>query len=151
MSGIKDFLSNVWNSIKHIFDKISEEEKKAVHIGVTVVEKIKQFIDTPIADFITDLIPGEVDDEIKDTLRLYLPKVLVELQLTANCVDQTEDPNEIVTCALKTLGEVGQDAKNAFLHDLAALISQAASDGTISWSDSIYLVQWYYDHKKPTT
>lgn len=145
---IKNFLSNIWDSIKHIFDKISEEEKKAVHIGVTVVEKIKQFIDSPVTDFVTDIIPGEVDDNIKEILRAYLPKILVELQLTANCVDATADPNEIVTCALKTLGEVGQDAKNAFLHDLAALISQAASDGTISWSDSVYLVQWYYEHKQ---
>jgi hypothetical protein len=134
-----------WIRGMHLFDKISPELKTAIHIGVIVVEKIKQFIETPLADVVTAIIPGEIDDTVKNLLREYLPRLFVELRLADSCVDLT-DPNEIVACALKTLQQIEGDFKNAFLHDISILVAQVAADGKLDWMDGVYLTEYYYQH-----
>jgi hypothetical protein len=47
-----------------------------IPIGISVVNKIKTFIDSPAADIITAIIPGTLDDAVKVWLRQYLPVIL---------------------------------------------------------------------------
>jgi hypothetical protein len=50
-----------------------------------VTENIKNFTDSPVADVLTVLIPGDIDDKIKDWLRAKLPVILTELKLVDRC------------------------------------------------------------------
>lgn len=143
---LKSFFMKIWETIEDFFQGLLPELKDAIRIGVTVVQNIKKVMDTPVPDVLTAIIPGDVDDKIKERIREYLPKVLVELRLANECSDLT-DPNEIVTCALKTLSQIGDDYQSAFLHDLSVLIAQIAADGKLTWSDGVYLAQWYYSHR----
>jgi hypothetical protein len=142
---LQSFLSKIWNQVKALFDGIPAELKTAVHIGVVITENIKNFTDSPVADVLTTLIPGDTDDKIKDWLRAKLPTLLTQLKLTDSCGGMT-DPNEITTCAVKVLQTLDGDVKNAFLHNLSIMITQIASDGQLSWADGVYVLQWYYDH-----
>jgi hypothetical protein len=114
---------------------------------VTVTEAIKNF-DTknPIAaDILTSIIPGELDDTIKNKIRAELPKIVTELKL----VDATlslKDPNEIMLAAVKVIQQLDGDYSNAFLHNLSILVAQVAADGKLSWGDAILLVEWYYQN-----
>lgn len=146
MSGLLKFLQHIWDAIKNIFEGLPDEFKKAIHIGVTVVEKMKTVVDSPEADIITAIIPGDIDDAIKEKLRDALPKILAELLLAQDCSNLTNSA-DIVKCAIQTLQEIEGDFKSAFLHDLSILIAQVAADGKLSWSDGTYILQWYYDHK----
>lgn len=141
------FLAKIWAEIKHLFDGLPAEFKNAIHIGVTVVNNIKTWIDSSDADILTAIIPGTLDDAIKVKLREALPKILAELKLADNCAQLT-DPNEIVKCAVNTLQQLEGDFKSAFLHDLSVLIAQVAADGKLTWQDGVYVLQWYYDNKK---
>jgi hypothetical protein len=142
----------IWSAIKKIFDKLPQEFKTAIHIGVAVVDNMKSFVDSPIADVLTAIIPGDLDDRIKEELRKYLPKIVIEMKLAEQCSELT-DPNEIVACAIKTLQQIGgdwisDDAKKNFYDSLAVLIAQVASDGKLTWDDAKAVIKWYYDHKK---
>jgi hypothetical protein len=144
--------TKIWSAIRKIFDKLPQEFKTAIHIGVAVVDNMKSFVDSPIADVITALIPGDVDDKVKDALRKYLPKIVIEMKLAEQCAGLT-DPNEIVACAIKTLQQIGgdwisDDAKKNFYDSLAVLVAQVASDGKLTWDDAKAVIKWYYDHKK---
>jgi hypothetical protein len=146
------FLKKIWEGIKKAFEKLAPELKSAIHIGVTVVDNIKNFVDSPGADILTALIPGDLDDKIKIRLRATLPKILIEMKLADRCADQT-DPAKIVLCAVETLQKIGgdwisDDAKKNFYDSLAVLIAQVAADGKLSWDDSKYILKWYYDHVK---
>jgi len=66
---LSSFLSKIWSQIKALFDGIPAELKTAIHIGVEVTEKIKTFVDSPAADILTAIIPGDIDDEVKNWLR----------------------------------------------------------------------------------
>ncbi len=143
---LQTFLAKIWSEIKNLFDGIPAELKTAVHIGVVVTENIKNLVDSPVADVLTAIIPGDLDDEIKNWLRAKLPVILTELKLADSCGALT-DPQEITKCAIKVLRGLDGDIKSAFLHNLSVLIAQVASDGKLSWADGVLILQWYYQNE----
>jgi len=146
---LQSFLSKIWAEIKSLFQGIPAELKTAIHIGVVVTENIKTFIDSPTADVLTAIIPGDIDDEIKNWLRAKLPAILTELKLADSCSSLT-DPAAITACAIKVLQGLDADVQSSFLHSLSVLIADVAADGKLSWSDGVYLLQWYYEHEYKT-
>lgn len=143
---LKTFIANIWKSIKAIFDSMPSDMKTAIHIGVVVTENMENFVDSPAADILTALIPGEADDLVKTWLRAQLPVLLAELKLADNCGTLT-DPQAITACAVKTLQSLTGDIKNAFLHNLSVLIAQIAADEKLSWSDGVTILEWYYQNR----
>src|ERR1700742_4296091 len=123
---LQTFLTRIWNQIKELFNGIPTELKTAIHIGVLITENIKNFVDSPAADILTAIIPGDIDDEIKTLLRAKLPAILTELKLADSC-SSLIDPTEITSCAVKVLQGLDGDIKSAFLHNLSILIAQVAS------------------------
>lgn len=147
---IKSFLSKIWASIKNLFDGMDLELKNAIHISIVIVENIKKFVDSPDIDILTALIPGDVDDRIKNVLRTQLPVILTELKLADDCMGIT-DADEITKCTIKTLQGLTGDVQNAFLHSLSTLIAATLADGKLTWSDGVYLSEWYYQHVYKTS
>ena len=143
---LTSFLTKIWNQIKALFDGIPAELKTAIHIGVEVTENIKTFVDSPAADILTAIIPGDIDDEVKNWLRAKLPTILTELKLADSC-GQLTDPAEITACAVKVLQGLDGSVKSAFLHNLSILVAQVAADGKLTWSDGVYILEWYYTHE----
>ena len=146
---LQSFLTKIWNQIKALFEGIPAELNTAIHVGVLVAENIKNFVDSPVADILTAIIPGDVDDEIKSWLRAKLPVILTELKLADSCGALT-DPVEITACAVKVLQGLDGDIKSAFLHNLSILVAQVAADGKLTWSDGVYVLEWYYQHEFKT-
>ncbi|HWD89926.1 MAG TPA: hypothetical protein VG367_17460 [Mucilaginibacter sp.] len=143
---LQSFLSKIWGEIKALFDGIPSELKTAIHIGVLVTENIKNFVDSPTADVLTAIIPGDIDDEIKNWLRAKLPEILTELKLADSC-SQLTDPSAITACAVKVLQSLDADVQSPFFHSLSVLVAEVAADGKLTWSDGVYLLQWYYEHE----
>lgn len=52
-----------------VADKVPDELKEKLNIVIRIVELFKNFVDSPAADVITAIIPGDVDDKIKVFLR----------------------------------------------------------------------------------
>jgi len=140
------FLKKIWTGIKSLFDSLPVEYQSAIHLGVIIVENMKKAIESPTADILTTIIPGDIDDKIKSVLRQQLPQLLTELKLADNCMELT-DSTAIVNCAIQTLKDLNGDIKSAFLHNLAIFIAQIAADGKLTWSDGVYLLEWYYRNK----
>src|SRR6201999_3395640 len=140
---LQTFLTRIWNQVKELFNGIPAELKTAIHIGVLVTENIKNFVDSPAADILTAIIPGDIDDDIKNWLRAKLPEVLTELKLADSCGSLT-DPAAITECAVKVVQGLSGDVKSAFLHNLSIFIAQVASNGKLTWSDGVTILEWYY-------
>jgi hypothetical protein len=146
---LKSFLSKIWAEVKSLFQSIPAELKTAISIGVLITEGIKTFVDSPAADVLTVIIPGTLDDDLKTLLRAKLPEILTELKLADSCSGLT-DPSQITACAVKVLQGLDGDVKSAFLHSLSVLVAQVAADGKLTWSDGVYILQWYYQHEFQT-
>lgn len=145
---MKKILKKIVDFITRLFTGISPILQKAVSIGATIAENVKNF-DTAnpiVADLITQLIPGTVDDKIKQKLREYLPKVVIQLRLV-EAAKGLKDPDEIMLAAVKVIQQMDGDYKSAFLHNLSIIAAQVAADGKLSWGDAVYLLEWYYQNK----
>ena len=70
---LQSFLSKIWSEIKSLFQAIPAELQTAIHIGVVVTQNIKTFVDSPTADVLTAIIPGDIDDEINTLARRVTP------------------------------------------------------------------------------
>jgi hypothetical protein len=146
---LQTLLTKIWNEIKTLFNGIPAELKTAIHIGVVITENIKTFVDSPGADILTAIIPGDIDDEIKDWLRAKLPAVLTELKLADSCGNLT-DPLQITQCAVSVLQGLDGDIKSAFLHNLSIFIAQIAANGKLTWGDGVLILEWYYQNEYKT-
>jgi len=143
---LKTVINEIWGEIETLFTSFPAELKTAIHIGVAVTENVKSFVDSPAADILTALIPGEIDDEIKNWLRAKLPAILTELKLADSCTGLS-DPGQITACAVKVLQGLDGDVKSAFLHSLSVFIAQTASNGKLTWADGVAILQWYYENE----
>jgi hypothetical protein len=143
---IKSFITKLWSAIRSLFNSFPEELKSAVQIGIAVTENIKHFVDSPLADILTTIIPGKIDDKIKDALRAGLPAILTNLRLADNC-GELHNPQEITNCAIKVLQGLEDKTQSAFLHSISVLVARVAADGKLSWSDGVCILEWYYQKK----
>lgn len=143
---LQTFLNKIWTEIKSLFAGMPSELQTAIHIGVLVTQNIKNFVDSPAADVLTAIIPGDIDDEIKNWLRAKLPEILTELKLADSCSGLT-NPTDITACAIKVLQGLDGDIQSAFFHNLSVLVAEVAADGKLTWSDGVYLLQWYYKNE----
>lgn len=143
---LTSFIAKLWSSIQSLFNSFPSSIKTAVHVGVTITENIKHFVDSPVVDVLTALIPGDVDDKIKLLLRENLPQILDSLKLADGCGEST-DPQYIVKCVIQTLQNLEGEIKSAFLHSLSVLLTQLVADSQLSWSDGVCVVEWYYQNQ----
>lgn len=145
---MKKILRKIVDFIKRLFTQVNPVLQKAISIGAEITERIKDFdAKAPlVADIITGLIPGTIDDTIKNKLREYLPKIAVQLRLVEATKGLT-DPNEIMLAAVKVIQQMDKDYRNGFLHQFAILAANVAADGKLNWSDAVYLMEWYYQNK----
>ena len=146
---LKTFIAKIWADVKTLFEGIPDEMKTAIHIGVVITENIKNFADSPAVDILTAIIPGDIDDEIKNWLRAKLPTILTELKLADSCGGLT-DPLQITACAIKVLQGLSGDVKSVFLHNLSIFIAQTASGGKLTWADGVSILEWYYQNEYKT-
>lgn len=70
------FIRNWEGLFIKIWKKVPHGLQKELNIIVKVVENIKRVVDSPVADMITAIIPGEADDRMKEWLREVLPKII---------------------------------------------------------------------------
>lgn len=139
------FLKKLWNSIANLFKGLRIKSKVWVHLAVTVVQKLKDITDSPVPDVIAAIIPGEADDRVKDKIREWVPKVLLQLNMM-EVISGIEDPNEQMQAILAKIKFSSKETRNIFWHGLASLLIEKFSDGKFDWKDAIAVSQYYYDH-----
>lgn len=73
---ISVFVSKWPSFVKKTYNKIPDELKEKVSIGIKIVEHMKTWMGGDFAKFITHVIPGELDEEIRLKLIDFFDKVL---------------------------------------------------------------------------
>ena len=70
------FISNWPSFVAKLWKKVPDDLQDKFMIGIKVVEALKRVVDSPVVDLVTAIIPGDVDDKIKDKLRELINRVL---------------------------------------------------------------------------
>lgn len=141
-------MKRFWNWLSGIFNRTKNLVVKYIQPSVQLVENLKIAMESPMADVLTMIIPGNLDDMIKVQLRQYLPIVLQELKICEKCIHLT-DPNEIVKCALEALKTYDTKSQYVYLNGIASKLADCLSDGKITWGEIVAMVEYTYaqNHK----
>ena len=143
---LKTLLHHLWKAIDKVFKNASKEVREiALPVAVKAVDSLKILIDIDQADLIGRLT-GPVGVVFEDKVRKLLPKILLELKLVEKCASK-ETTEEIIACAVSELRLSSDRAKGAFFHSISALLLKDLSDGKLSWSECVELVEYYYKNQ----
>ncbi|MBE7171769.1 MAG: hypothetical protein INR73_14365 [Williamsia sp.] len=140
---LKTLLHHLWEAIDKVFKNASKEVREvALPVAVKAVESLKTLIDLDQSDMVGK-IAGPRGVVFEDKVRQLLPKILLELKLVEKCASK-ETTEEIIACAVSELRLSSDRAKDAFFHSISALLLKDLSDGKLSWSECVELVEFYY-------
>ncbi|MGZ3753585.1 MAG: hypothetical protein ACXVAY_01420 [Mucilaginibacter sp.] len=113
--------------------------------AIAIVQNIKKAVGSPIAVLITDLIPGDVDNAIRQTLVDDLPAILAGLTFADSLLTGSDKSTQINTL-LANVRFAKEDNLNALYHTLAAKVLMIVSGDTVSWSNAVMAVEYYFTH-----
>jgi hypothetical protein len=106
------------------FDKYLEAH---VDTALQVSTLLKNALTSPVADWVTALIPTRLDDVLKKQLSALLDKVIDTLAIVDACKQYT-DLNQKLDCFAKQLKAHDPELRDALLQKLAGLLA-AGLDG----------------------
>lgn len=126
IAAIVELFKENWQSFAaKLFNKVPDDLKEDISVGIRVVELFKKFVDSPTADLITAIIPGDLDDKLKVWLRGFLSEwhnlelfdmkedahkltlaTTINKELTGLTFDQTVLTTQIVYNGLKKEGKI---------------------------------------------
>lgn len=154
---MKQFLANMWAFIVGLFNSLDKLVDKFAPVAINIVEGIKKVNENTTGDIIefviTAAIPGTKDDVIVKLLRKKLkeclPKIIQQMNIIQS-ISGIENQNEQLKAILAAINMSSDETKNAYYHSFAALILQSISDKKLTWAESVYIAQYYFDniHKK---
>jgi hypothetical protein len=121
------FLTKIFNWIKGILDGIPNEIREKAEIALRVTRAIKDNVNNPLVDLITDIIPGDIDDNVKDKIR--------------TCLDKMED-------WLEALSGLSPKELNAILIKIASEITACLDDNELPENRYDTITQVVYSSKK---
>jgi hypothetical protein len=116
-------------------------------LAVSITERIKVILDSPIVDVITFIIPGDVDDNIVRNLRVILPIIFRKVALANNIIKENEFPTDIINEVLIYLKDVDKYKKSLFWILFSAELNRSLADGKITLNEAIILSQLVYNEK----
>lgn len=114
-----------------------------MHTASEVVENINKFVASDTADIITAVIPGNIDDTIKNLIREWLPKLIVQLHTAEDYTSLSGDA--IVQKFVASLPGLTDEQRTFILHNLASLLSVKASGGELKLPDVYATIQGMYE------
>lgn len=142
---VKGFISNVFDLFKQWFSVAEKWVQDHIHVAVVVTENVKDFLNSPVGDFLVTVIDEKVPGDLAEKVKEVLPQVLLGLHVIDDCKDL--DQEATLKCIAEHLQASSDDFKNVFFHSLAVQLAEKLSDGKLSFSDAVALVEWYYRYK----
>jgi hypothetical protein len=146
---MKKILEQIKTWLKAKFDKGFDAIKKNSYTAVKVTEALKNVIGSPITDLLTALIPGEFDNEIKYKLRKILPEVAAKVAIGHNIIQASDDPNTAMTAIVAYIESLGAEARKDWWVLFSAKVTEALSDGKVTYAELVVLTQMAYTELYP--
>lgn len=143
---IESILEATISSIKNFIEKILPSSKKLLDLALIIVNGIKTFADSSVTDIITVLIPGDVDDHIKELIRKKLPAIMIDLKLASS--EANKVPEEIVKDGIASVQSMSVNVKSVTLQSIWQLLSNEITQSGINLTNLQKIGQTYYEQSK---
>lgn len=87
---MKKFFRRIVQFIKTMFTNVDEWIHEHIQPSIETVQRLKTLMDNPVWDMITTVIPGELDDKIKEKIRKSLDTAIVTLAPLPDIINEPD-------------------------------------------------------------
>lgn len=148
MSKLGDLIRTFRDKIRGVLNLIPHHIREYAAHSLHVTTAIKSFLESPVADIITAIIPTDIDDKVRAQLLTAINKAMPYLMIVDTCKDET-DTEKLVLCWVKQIKYLPKDVQNALLAKFAAKITALLDDNELRQSSYDYAIQLLYTASKP--
>lgn len=138
----------IWKSITSFFSKAFgtgyDRLKKNSAIAVKVTDELKKYVESPIADVVVNLIPGNWDNYAIVALRKVLPPIAIKMAITHKIIEGSTSPSDCVVGIIEYLKTLDKEARIGFWITFAGELTKALSDGKLTFAEAVILSQLAY-------
>lgn len=110
---------------------------------IQIVNNVRSAMTSPLAVLLTDLIPTTIDDTIRLALVNGLPVLLAGLMFAKEVLG-SKDQQAVINELLAKVRLSDKADQDALWHALAARLLMILSDGKVTWSEAIQIIEYYY-------
>lgn len=141
---MKKLFEKLSSFVKSILGNIFDEFKKHSEAAVKVTGNIKKLVESPIADVVVTVIPGDVDNAIVEKLRKVLPEVTQKVAILHGILKENDTNSDIVASVIENLKQMNPDARVSFWVLFSGELNKALSDGKLELAEAFVLSQMAY-------
>ena len=116
------FCNKLRGRVKRILQQFDEHLDEHIDLALRVTTGLKQLLASPMADVLTAIIPGDLDNIVRQHLLVALQKAIDALQLADKCRAEA-DINRKLLCLAEELNQRSPELRDALLHRLASLMA----------------------------
>lgn len=116
------FCTKMKKQIRLLLQQFDSYLEKNVDTALQITTAIKRFLESPVADMLTAIIPGSIDDIIRRQLIYALDKSVEALAIAEHCKQYT-GIDEKLKCFVSQLQQREPDMQDALLQKLASLLA----------------------------
>lgn len=142
--------TNFFQKVKAFFVGLEAKLRKILPVGIKVVNQLKTAVDSKTADVLTALIPGDLDDQLKNLLRFILPKVLKEME-ELNEIAQELSDNTQLRMIIEKINSYPKIKRSGAYLAIASAINQELMENTVTFGKIIERTQQEYLKLHETT
>ena len=144
---MKRFFKRIWSAISSLWNKVDDFTEQNVEQALKVTTGLKKFLESPTADILEAIIPGNVDAVVRKHLLTATTTAVTALGIIDTC--KGLDDKQKFLCIVQELGKLPKDGRDAVLFKLASLITKYLNGSKLPQSAYDLLVQGkYYETKK---
>jgi len=141
---MKKLFEKLSSFVKSILGNIFDEFKKHSEAAVKVTGNIKKLVESPIADVVVTVIPGDIDNAIVEKLRKVLPEVTQKVAILHGILKENDTNSDIIASVIENLKQMNPDARVTFWVLFSGELNKALSDGKLDLAEAFVLSQMAY-------
>lgn len=146
---IGDFIRG-WRLDKFIKALVNGDHEEAEKLQLTgtklieLVDQVKAWVKSPMGDFITSVIPGDWDNELKEKGIAFLDKQANNFAIITGAGELPTIGEKFVYAYNKVVETGDEDKEDGFWHELGSAGTKAFADGKITFGDGAVLAEMLY-------
>ncbi len=116
------FCTKMKGQIKSLLRDFDSYVDEHVDTALKITTAVKNLLSSPVADILTAIIPGDIDNTVRQQLITALGKAIDVLTIVDDCKQYT-DVNAQLNCFIQQLQKRDPDLQDAILQKLASLLA----------------------------
>ncbi len=138
---------NFGRKVKALLRKVDAELERLGPVVLKITGGIKKALEGPAGDLLTMIIPGDLDNHLRENLVKHLTTAIDYLNIIDTCKDKTGE--EKVKCFIEELKKKSPKVRESLLIKLASIITSLMHSGNLRQNEYDTFIQLQYSLSKP--